>query len=183
MKKNNKGFMLAEVVVTSAILLTITVSLLLTFNKVYNRYNSLATYKNIDGMYAIESFMEYIYKNENDNINKIIGQMEGKDYLYIIENNTCQNIIENTFCTTLNKSYKVTNMIITKEIKESVDKIKEEKASTSKRTLIEYLDFIKKYHPFNDYTKDSFIIIAEIIENDSENENDIIYNYSSLELR
>ena len=123
MKKNNKGFMLAEIVVTSTILLVIMVSLFFTFNKIYSRYNAVTAYKNIDGMYALDNFMEYIFnEREDDNINNIISKVT-EDYLFIIENSECNNIINNDYCTSIKEGYNIVNLIIVRQREESVEKL------------------------------------------------------------
>ena len=55
--KNNKGFMLAEVVVTSTIVLTSLISLYITFNKLYNNYEIRSNYYDVDGIYAIKNMI------------------------------------------------------------------------------------------------------------------------------
>ncbi|MBQ6495451.1 MAG: hypothetical protein IJI49_05565 [Bacilli bacterium] len=196
MKKNNKGFMLAEVVVTSTILLVIMVSLFFTFNKIYSRYNAVTAYKNIDGMYALDNFMEYIFnEREDDNINNIISKVT-EDYLFIIENSECNNIINNDYCTSIKEGYNIVNLIIVRQREESVEKLLNDINTDTEKynnTFRDYLNYIKKYYALwknkddvdkkvNDYNKNSYLLIVEFKTTESE-EKDNIFNYSSLELR
>ena len=176
MKKNNKGFMLAEVVVTSTLLLTIMVSLFFTFNKIYVRYNNLAAYKNIDGMFALDNIMEHILNEEGeDNINNVFKKIEGQEYAFIIKDGECQNIINSDYCENIMNGYTVNNLIIVKQQKASIDSFNNN--NTLNNTFKEYLDYIKKYYAYTDYTKDSYLLLIEY------NKEKDIYYYSSLELR
>lgn len=173
MKKNNKGFMLAEVVVTSTLLLTIMVSLFFTFNKIYVRYNDLTAYKNIDGFYAIDNFLEYIFNTtSNDNINAILEKKGTSKYIYIINNGNCQ-ITNTTYCDKLKNTYNMTNLLLINEVEEDIDNLDK---TTYNKTFIEYFDYLKKYYPFDNYAANSYLIVAEYKLNDN-------YYYSSLELR
>ena len=176
MKKNNKGFMLAEVVVTSALLLTMMIGLFYTFNRTYTRYETISKYKNIDGMYILQYIMEYMYNDiNNDNINKIIQKKENKEYYYLIENKVCK-LTNNKYCEKLKETYNINNLVIVNEIKEDIRSLKDK---VTNQTFKDYIDYIEKYYPLNDYTKDSYLVIVEYNLSDNENE----YNYSSLELR
>ena len=74
MFKNNKGFMLAEVVITSTIILTALVSLYVTFNKLYSNYNTRNSYYNIDGFYAIKGMINYLI--DSGKLNEILNDQE-----------------------------------------------------------------------------------------------------------
>lgn len=198
MKKNNKGFMLAEVVVTSTILLVIMISLFFTFNKIYARYNSVTAYKNIDGMYALDNFMEYIMnERENDNINKVIAKVTS-DYLFIIKKNDCQGIIDSNYCSNIQNGYNIENLVFVRQRETSVNTLindidKDENKSIFNNTFREYLNYIQKYYALwkagdNTYNQNSYLLITEfrtdsssVVEEDTKLDN--VYNYSSLELR
>ena len=121
MKKNNKGFMLAEVVVTSTLLLTIMVSLFFAFNRIYTRFNNITEYKNIDGMFAIENMIEYmINETGNNNINNILLSKENNNYKYIIDNKICK-LSDNNYCNEIQKTYKINNLIIGNQTLDSIN--------------------------------------------------------------
>ena len=50
-KMNNKGFMLAEIIVVSAILATALVGLFTTFSKMFLEYEKRSVYESVDAIY------------------------------------------------------------------------------------------------------------------------------------
>jgi len=60
---NNKGFMLAEVVVVSVVVVTIIVTL------VYTAYNERSKYYDVDGLYALKNIADLLI--EDNSINNI----------------------------------------------------------------------------------------------------------------
>ena len=174
MKKNNKGFMLAEVVVTSTVLLTAMISLFFTFNKLYTKYETLKTYKDINGYYILDDIINYtLEQQEENNINTLLLEKENDDYKYIIKNKTC--IIQERFnyFNDINTIYNIENLIIVNKTKEAIDNLKKENINN---TFKDYLEYIKKYHLFNEYNKNSYLFIIEYKNKDT-------YNYSNMELR
>ena len=167
MKKNNKGFMLAEVVITSTVVMTAMISLYFTFNKIYKRYNTLLTYKNIDGMYAIESMIDSML--EDGSINEVISNNNGT----IIGNDSCTDIIKENYCNSLRETYNITNMIIVEKNKDKINGL-----SVTNQTFKEYLTYLTKYYSFNDNDNKYLIILEYKIDNSNNNS----YNYSSMEL-
>ena len=153
--KNNKGFMLAEVVVTSTIILTSLMSLYVTFNKLYKNYEIRSKYFDIDGVYAIKAVINT--KLKSGDLNKIIK--DNTNYTSILTDDV-KNIKE---------TYNIENMYIVK--KDNLDALKTE---TSRNTFKDYLTYMEKYYKLND-TNYSYFIVAEY-----KNNND--YYYSSLKL-
>jgi len=66
---NNKGFMLAEVVVVSVVVVTIIVTLYAGFNRVYTAYNERSKYYDVDGLYALKNIADLLI--EDNSINNI----------------------------------------------------------------------------------------------------------------
>ena len=160
MKKNNKGFMLAEVVITSTIVMTAMINLYFTFNKIYTRYNTISTYKNLDGIYAIENITDNLI--EDQNINTILANKEG----VIIKDSKCK--ISEEYCINTQLAYSIENMYIVKMDNTQVDNLK----TSAKATLKDYIDYTKKYYK---YDANHYLIILEY-----KNGNKL--NYSSMEL-
>ena len=72
MKKNNKGFMLVEVIIVTVIVATIMTSLYVAFVRVYKVYDIKDKYSNVDGIYALNMIMDYYVDNITiNNIRKI----------------------------------------------------------------------------------------------------------------
>ena len=65
--RNNKGFMLAEVVIVSTIVTSVIVSLYTGFNRVYKFYNERSHYYDIDGLYALKTISDLLLEEEKLN--------------------------------------------------------------------------------------------------------------------
>ena len=184
--KNNKGFMLAEVVVTSTVVLTTLIGLYVSFNKLYKNYDIRSTYYDIDGIYAIKSITNILLDNED--LNTILNKFTSSNSTAIIENSTCKygNIDGNTKCTDLQSEYYIQNLYITTYDKPAVNSLK---TKVSNQTFKDYLNFVeKKYNLNNNYTaptstiesdtanKYNYLFIIEYKKNDDK------YYYASLGL-
>ena len=85
LKKNNKGFMLVEIVVVTVVVVTVMTTLYVLFNRVYNAFELKSTYSNIDAIYAldllrdhlIETEVEYNSENKSFMYNEIINYIHG----------------------------------------------------------------------------------------------------------
>lgn len=60
---NNKGFMLAEVIIVSAIIVTVLVTMYSGLNKLYIKYDEVSRYYNIDAIYAGKTMSDYLIDN------------------------------------------------------------------------------------------------------------------------
>lgn len=186
MKKNNKGFMLAEVVVTSTLLLVIMISLFYTFNRIYIRYNEITKYKNIDGMYLLDNLTEYLLTTKKEErINRLLLEYDNNnindDYIFLIDNKVCK-MKDETYCNDIQKTYNINYLIIAKERIETINELITKKEYN--QTFKDYFDYIKKYYAFDDNAKESNLIIVEYItDKENEEDSDKVYNYSSIELR
>lgn len=65
MKLNKKGFMMAEVVVVSAIILGVLISIYTSYGKVFRRYGEIINYYNVDGVYTLATMRDKLIKNNN----------------------------------------------------------------------------------------------------------------------
>ena len=159
--KKSKGFMLAEVVVTSTIVMTTLISLYVTFNKLYTNYKVRTRYFDIDGVYAIKAMIDTMLDT---------GELKSQiptssNYIQI----NCDNIPQSkNSCKSINETYNITNMYIVK--KESLSSLQTE----SNQTLKDYITYMQKYYNINDTNYNYFIIV------EYKNNND--FYYSSLML-
>ena len=79
MIKNNKGFMLAEVVIVSAILITTLTSLYVGFARVYKAYEERSNFFDIDSIYALKNIEDALI---NEGIfNEIINTVNTNGYV------------------------------------------------------------------------------------------------------
>ena len=81
-KMNNKGFMMAEVVVVSSIVLVFLAGLYASYNKIYTSYRNLINYYDITTLYKLGYYRDTLINNINDssktNINDILSMVNDK---------------------------------------------------------------------------------------------------------
>ena len=104
MKKNNKGFMLVEVIVVTVVVSTIMTSLYVLFNRVYNAYDKKNQYTEVDTIYALKMIEDYLV--DNFKLNELINNTS--TYSEII----CGT--EETYCNSVFKEYNINKMYIVK---------------------------------------------------------------------
>ena len=183
MKKNNKGFMLIEAIITSVVIATALIGLYSVFNKLYTSYSKNSKYYSIDGIYAAKVTFNYLFNDGNFNlfINNTIGE-EG--YKVIMDDNNCyyDNNVYNSsdskytqtkICQSIKGTYNVNKMIIVEYDKT----VLEENIMTLdiNQTFKEYIEFVNGYYDVSDgNTKYSYLILTEI--NDGEDN----YVYANL---
>jgi len=178
MIKNNKGFMLVEVIVTSTIVLISMITLYTSFNKLYNNYKIKKSYYNIDAIYATKNTinnMINISKENTDNINIFINNyLPNQSYGYIINASTCENSDSSkSNCPALQSLYNIKNMILVEYDPVSLDNLKSENLN---ETFKEYIDYLKKYYDIKKNDQYNYIVLTEIQNNDN-------YYYANLRMR
>ena len=89
MKINNKGFMMAEVIVVSAIVLVFLTGLFLSYNKIYSIYSTRLDYTDTSSLYRLGFYRDYyvhegsfddIKNNAKNNEIEIISSIDNSDY-------------------------------------------------------------------------------------------------------
>lgn len=75
---NNKGFMMAEVIVVSAIVLTLLSTLYISYNKLYGVYNKRINYYDSNTLYRLAYYRDILIENEL--INKLLIDTKDKKY-------------------------------------------------------------------------------------------------------
>ena len=178
MKKNNQGFMLAELIITSTVIVTALVGLYASYNKVYSLYQTKNNYYNIDGVYATKEMINGLLKtegNNEDNLNSVLNKLQENNYIFIIQtsNQETKCNITNNICSTIKNLYEINNMILV-EYDENV--LQELKNQTINKTFKEYIDYIIGYYGIKDNEDYSYIVLTEIKMKDNE------YNYSNLRI-
>ena len=87
MKLNNKGFMMAEVVVVSAIVLVTLTSLYASYNKIYSLYSTRLNYNDVQTLYKLVYYRDCIIKNgkmstaKNNSSSGSVDITDGTTYL------------------------------------------------------------------------------------------------------
>ena len=153
--KNNKGFMLAEVVVTSTVILTSLISLYITFNKLYKNYEIRSRYYDIDGYYVTKEIIELLI---NNNINNYLPLTTENYKELSIDNQDLKNEINSII-----SAYQIQQIYVTKYTSTSLDNLKNSSINNT------FKDYLEKYYNYND-NKYSYLFIIEY-----KNENDYYY--------
>ena len=186
MGRNNKGFMLVEVIVTSTIVVTTMILLYSSFNKLSNNYKTKNSYYNLDATYATKEMINSMLKSDDGNINEFINTViHNATYGHIIKDGTCINLItlQNekeisitpvAICENLKELYSIKNMIFLEYDEESINNLLKENIN---QTLKEYIEYIYKYYDIKGTeTEYSYIVLTEVEEKGN-------YYYASLRMR
>ena len=176
MKKNNKGFMLVEVIVTSTIIVTAMIGFYSSFNKIYKNYKEKENYYNIDAIYATKEIIKELMNNtsEDNNMAKFLNNIfSSRVYESLITNGTCQNEI--SICSNIADFYKVNNMIIVEYDKKSIQKYLEENPNLH-QTFKDYIDYVINYYDVTPNEEIGYLFLTEIKDGDN-------YYYANLRVR
>ena len=193
MIKNNRGFMLIEVIITSTVVLTGMVLLFSTFNSLYSKYKSRENYHDIDTFYATKEMIDYLMENDfTDFINQNLYENES---VFLIENGHCKDS-SNTFCNKLQELYGIENMIFTTYDKQNLENLKTGKDTDGasigikiqNETFRDYIDYVINYYNIqneninatnserkNEYT---YFFLTEAKNTDTD-----LYTYASIAIR
>ena len=195
MKKNNKGFMLAEAIISGTIIITSMILLYQTFNRIYVKYQEKNNYYSIDAVYATKEMIANLMDN---NFSKTINNITSKSNHYILvadgicqssnidhEGNTISISGLEKFCNndenskSINKIYNINNMIITEYDKTVLEELKNKLSNntelTINQTFKEYIDFVIGYYGVSNHdTQYTYIVLTEI-KDDKNN-----YYYANL---
>lgn len=188
MKKNNKGFMLVEVIVTSTVIITAIIGLYSSFNRLYTKYSTKNNYYDIDSKYATKIMVDQLMQNNfNQFINAIFNTSENQ---WIIKNGRCTSSTGNLnipeICSSIQSLYYVKNMIITEYDKENLLALK---ARLGNQTFKEYIDYIINYYDItnsnlsgaeNTTSGNQYAYIV-ITETEEDGGNDV--HYSNIRIR
>lgn len=151
MIKNNKGFMLAEVVITSTIVLTTMVSLYATFNKLYNIYKIRESYYNIDGMYAIKGVVNNLLDESGDNnFNTILLKLDNGERFV--------DVVDVSSCDFLKISYGIKHVYIVNYDSGRVNSLINIKGMN--QTFKDYLEYINKHYDWQT-DKYKYLVLME----------------------
>lgn len=164
-KLNCKGFMMAEVIIVSTVILSTLVGLYTIFNKMYIVYTERSYYYNVDCVYVGKSIYEYLVSSSqfvsilnSDNFNN------NNNYNLITKENDSYkcNGLEDTICQGLGNTYKIKNAIIFPYNKDVLSSYSNN--SSFDVRLKDYLDYLSTSLNFDDDF--SYIIIVELENGD-----------------
>ena len=114
MKKNNKkGFILAETIAVSTIVLAALVIIYTQFISINNSYYRSFKYNTVDDLYAVNNLKNYV---EADGVENLIQYIDNSEYTYAdITACSTDYFVEYMYCETLLKSLNIKTAIFTKE--------------------------------------------------------------------
>ena len=127
MKKNNKGFLLAEVITVSVVTIVALVIIYVQFVAVDNSYYKSFKYNNVDKLYLANQLKQFI---NGDNASELYSDIENISYADIT--NCDAYFIERTYCRNLISAIDAKQVLVTKLDTSSIlDKLKENKIVSS----------------------------------------------------
>ena len=150
MKKNNKkGFILAETIAVSVIIMTSLVIVYTQFVTLNNNYKSSFNYDNVNNLYLVNNLRDFI---KNDGLDRLIQLVDNREYVDIT---SCPNYIfdEYLYCRLLVDNSNIKTVLFTKEdISELKNSIEDTNYSQ------EMKNYVKK---INNSTENSQRLIVE----------------------
>ena len=179
-KLNCKGFMMAEVIIVSTVILGTLVGLYTIFNKMYIVYTERSYYYNVDAVYAGESIYKYLVSSDKfvEALKKIEKQdsepVASRNYKIIeeTEEGTKCNDIEKNICDGLSTTYEIKNATIFPYNSTAVNKDNSNVSGFDVR-FKDYLDYLNTSLNFKEKDeideekqKFNYIIIVELENGD-----------------
>ncbi len=116
MKKNNLGFMLAELVIVSGVVIVAIFSLYAGFSTVFVQYKEQSKYYSADAMYMARNMMTFFI--DENKMNGMIFKLKSTNYLDIsncADLNIYNNDKEKNICNDLKNVYNVNKMFFIKK--------------------------------------------------------------------
>ncbi|MEG2322248.1 MAG: hypothetical protein RSB71_02045 [Bacilli bacterium] len=152
MKINAKGFILAETIAVSAVVLATLIIIYTQFISINNSYRDSFKYNTVDKLYAVDNVISFI---EKDGVNNIIKDFKTNPNNYIdITSCSTSYFIEFNYCESLFKTLDIKQVIFTTE---DITKLKEDISKTNPFSE-EIRSFMKKMSFKKDTNKYRLIV-------------------------
>lgn len=166
MKKNNRGFLLAESLVVSTFVLTILILLYIQFNNLTTNYKNSYNYNNVESIYDLSSVSNYLLTN---NYNLSDQLTESKPYVIVYKDGSCNmdaGIID-SFCDNLISQMDAKTVIYTSSDISAIQKyVSENDDSNINQKLREFISRVEtntvqnKGRLFAEFNNGTFATIA-----------------------
>lgn len=177
LKKDNRGFMLVEVIVVTVVVATIMTSLFLVFNRLYNAYDKKSTYTSLDAIYALSMIKNYMMGIETVNsfmYNDLLEEVKNSTSGYKeISCSTMGNQDYKNFCNIVFEEYNINKMYIVDNSLNSTSLEKIKNTENINQTFKDYLDYLLNIG----INKDSFLekgYYSELLITETYSEVDVI---------
>lgn len=154
MNLNNKGFMLAEVIISASVIIVTLVSLYAGFARVYKAYEIRSTYYDADSVYALKTISDYFIDEMVFN-SYISGINNTNRYVEFKEIGTPSNKID-AFINKMIENYNFKHFYLTRynsDYLESIESISSD--------LKEYINFLNSDGVIDDDANYKYIFISE----------------------
>lgn len=174
MKINNKGFMLAEVIVTSTVVVVALIAFYASFNRIYSNYKVRNSYYNIDGVYATKMMFNELFDVDGGVNGFVNNTYEAGHYTFLIQDGICGESLDGTSCSIVRELYDIENMILVEYDEEIINN--QLRSNIENQTFNDYIDYLIEYYGIETDNEYSYLILTEI--KDGEN-----YYYSNLRIR
>lgn len=135
MRKDNRGFMLAEVIIVSSIVVTVLVTMYTGLNKLFVKYDELSRYYNVDAIYMAKNVEDYLI--DSFQMGSVIGNSSSVGYVDLRDGEYFKNA-ENLISNDVVKLYFIGNY---GEKGDGYDKVKA--LNTSDKYFADYVDYVK----------------------------------------
>ena len=116
-KSNKKGFILAETIAVSVVIMTSLVIVYTQFMTISKSYARTFTYNSVNNLYLVNNVKEYI---KDDGISKLIEALNGINYIDITSCPT-DYFIEYLYCRSLVENSNIKQIIFTKQNLETLE--------------------------------------------------------------
>lgn len=153
MNLNNKGFMLAEVIISASVIIVTLVSLYAGFARVYKAYEIRSTYYDADSVYALKTISDYFIDEMVFN-SYISGINNTNRYVEFKKNESPSNKID-AFINKMIENYNFKHFYLTRYNSDYLESI--ESISSDLKEYIDFLDSDKVI----DNTNYKYIFISE----------------------
>ena len=164
MKKDNRGFLLAESLVVSTFVLTVLILLYIQFSNLITNYKNSYNYNNVESIYDLASVADYLQVNNYNLSNSLTSD---KPYIVLYEDGSCTSTISDIFCADLISNMKAKKIIYTYSdisiIKDYVDNNNDGKINQSLRefiTRVETNTVLNKGRLFAEFENGTYATIA-----------------------
>lgn len=190
MLKNNKGFVLTEVLILSAVVIGLLVFVFIQFKNVNRSYQYSFKYDTVQGMYLANNIVNYINNNDFDSLvlnlsNSTIKYLDltSCDISYFSVASFCDKLVESSNIEKLLFTYEDTSLMnksdLSEDMKLYIDSIKTLRSSDDYRIIIKYNDGTYASMRFNrglSVSEKSFIQNGLIAYLDEFNNTEYVYS-------
>jgi len=132
---NGKGFILAETITVSAVVLGVLIIIYTQFVNVSKNYGSSFTYNNVDKLYSVDNIKQYI---TSDGIENLKTALQTSNYVDIT-NCSSDYFIELSYCDMLFNNLNVKTVLFTKE---NTTALKSDNLSKLSPKLVSFINYI-----------------------------------------